>query len=163
MRVADVSLPGAKSVGMVYKLLSGIMEKYYGGRFRNFLYEDKLKADMREAGAAALKTDAMFPKAFYEEVANLIGHWYRDGFTEIRDFEITPLFSEVFQLHKAYLDKELTDENVDAFLATINKAGEKKSKYVARLYICVMRDLEEREKARQSATETAEANNEANR
>ena len=146
--MAETALPGPKSVGTVYKILSLLMEKYYGGRFQNFMFEDRLRADIFRECENALKEDPTFPKTFYMEMANIVGHWFQNAFSEIREHEITPMFREIFGIHKSFLDRELTDEAVEEFMGITNKATEKKSKYVTRLYICVVRDLEERDSAR---------------
>ena len=108
--------------GKVYQIAVELIKKYYPYRKCNFLYTDKLRQDMRDAGNNAAKEHKGFPIALYGQVCNVLGHWFEAEFIDLPLDEVTPLFQEVWQFHKHYLLAERTDEVWTEILAEGRRA-----------------------------------------
>jgi len=136
-----------KATGLVYKTITGLVERYYPKREYNFMVSDIFKKALQDAANDCKQENEAFPGMFYARMANLVGHWFADGYTGfqgIQEHEITPFFQEVWKFHRKYIGQPQTDEIWDAIWKEGNELGNGKDEHLKPFIVTAMKDLERR-------------------
>jgi len=135
------------AVGQVYKNLNDLMGKYYKWRNQSFMFIDKFRNDLKEAGNEMYKkfgTD--FPQEMYGEMASVLGMWFLFGFDGTELLDTTEIFQKLFRMHKEYLNVELNESNVQALIDRSDEECKNMSSYVVRMYRILLRELDRKSK-----------------
>lgn len=108
-----------ESAAVVYKVLTGIMLKYYDPYpLRNL---DLFIRDLRNSGRESMQADEHFPIDFYRECANALIAWCIDSFKDLSRDRIYPMFQQAWAFHKYMLGLDASDDATDTLLAEANK------------------------------------------
>lgn len=108
-----------ESAAVVYKVLTGIMLKYYDPfPLRNL---DLFIRDLRNSGKESMQADENFPIDFYRECVNALITWCIDSFKDLSRDRIYPMFQQVWGFHKRMLEFDASDNASDTLLAEANE------------------------------------------
>lgn len=151
-----------KDVGLVYKILTDGIDKYFGHFTRLYKYDALRKFYVQEAKQAYADKGDAFPAEFFESMADAVLKWSWDGFENIVQRDVRPVFQGLWKLHRKYLLVNVLNDGEDVTLDTAltdcnNFVGGSPFKpYTKLMVVAILRHIEAEYSKRTTKDETAE-------
>ena len=102
-----------------------------------------LISQYKKAGNEKYTMDKNFPVNFYQQMSLVMIQWAIDHYRDCASPDvITPTYNAVWKVHKKYMEAPKADIQWDALMTEVTEAEKGMPKYIERMFMAVMNELE---------------------